>query len=330
MGKSKTKSVKYDKGSVWSRLFHSAEFGVFVPLLIITIITGVFNPDFLKPNNFTTILKIIPFIALVALGESFTLMTGNVDISVGRASGLAGMLFAYFMIVIGMHWIPAMLIALLVGGGIGLLNGFLVVKVGLSDFISTIGTLYMAGGIRFLLTKGYPLNPLPYNLGAFGDAEPLGLSWPFWIAVFLFTAVHIINKRTKFGRNLLAVGDNREVAALAGINVPRIRMAAYIICGLFAAFAGVLFTIDLNNGVPQNGDGWEFKAIASCAVGGVSLSGGKGSALGVAIGALIIYILTNSLIMLSVPPTLQKSVIGIVLAGSVMLDIWKQRRKVKA
>jgi ribose transport system permease protein len=96
-----------------------------------------------------------------------------------------------------------------------------------------------------------------------------------------------------------------------------------------AAVAGILFTMDLDNGVPQNGDGWEFKAIASCAVGGVSLSGGKGSALGVAIGAMIIYILSNSLIMLSVPPTLQKSVIGVLLAGSVMIDVWKQKRKIK-
>ena len=129
---------------------------------------------------------------------------------------------------------------------------------------------------------------------------------------------------------MLAAGDNREVAQLAGINVQRIRITAYTICGIMAALAGLLFTIDLDNGVPQNGDGWEFRAIASCAVGGVSLSGGKGSALGVAIGALIIYILSNSLIMLSVPATLQKSVIGILLAGSVMLDVWKQRRKVRA
>ena len=96
------------------------------------------------------------------------------------------------------------------------------------------------------------------------------------------------------------------------------------------AIAGILFTIDLDNGVPQNGDGWEFKAIASCAVGGVSLRGGKGSALGVAIGVLIINVLDNSLIMVGIPATMQKSITGIVLAGAVMLDIVKQRRKIKA
>jgi ribose transport system permease protein len=319
-----------DTVSIWSRLFHSQEFGVFIPLLIIIVVTGAFNPDFLKINNFSTILKIIPFIAIVSLGESFVLMTGNVDISVGRASGFAGIFFAYLMIVARFHWIPAMLIVLATGALIGFVNGFLVVKVGIADFIATIGSLYMVGGARFLLTKGYPLSPLPSNLGGFGDAVPLGLSWPLWIAVALFAGVHFMNKKTIYGRSLLASGDNREVAVLAGINVTAMRLSAYTICGFMAAVAGILFTIDLNNGVPQNGDGWEFRAIASCAVGGVSLAGGKGSALGTAIGVLIIYILSNSLIMLSVPPTLQKSVIGILLAGSVMLDVWKQKRKIKA
>ena len=122
---------KYGKVLLWKglmsrlrRLFRNQEFGVFMPLLIIILITGIFNPDFLKLNNFTTIFKIIPFIAIVALGESFVLMTGNVDISVGRASGFAGIFFAYLMIVSGVHWIPAMLIVLVVGALVGLINGF--------------------------------------------------------------------------------------------------------------------------------------------------------------------------------------------------------------
>lgn len=315
---------------LWKKIYKTQEFGVFIPLLIIMVVTGLINKDFLKINNFITIFKIIPFIAIVALGESFILMTGNVDISVGRVAGFAGMIFAYFLIVKGLHWIPSFLIAFGIGGLIGAFNGLLVVKVGIADFIATIGSLYMIGGARFLLNKGYPLSPLPYKLGEFGDATPLGISWPFIITIILFAGVQFVNKRTKLGRFILAAGDNREVAMLAGIHVDRIRMLAYTLGGLFSALAGILLTIDLNNGVPQNGDGWEFRAIASCAVGGVSLSGGKGTALGVAIGALIIYTLSNSLIMLSVPATLQKSVIGILLAGSVMIDVMKQRKKIKA
>ena len=314
----------------FSRIFHSPDFGVVIPLVVIMAVTTIINPRFFSLTNFSTMLKIIPFIAIVALAASFPLMTGNVDISVGRVMGFVGMVFPYCMIVLGLGLVISLVISLLVGALIGLFNGYLIVKMGVPDFIATIGTLYMAGGGRFLLTKGYPLSPLPFDLGKMGDATPLGLSWPLIIAVILFVIVGFVIKKTVFGRRLLATGDNREVAALSGINVPRMRITAYVICGLLVAIAGILFTIDLDNGVPQNGDGWEFKAIASCAVGGVSLRGGKGSALGVAIGVLIINVLDNSLIMLDVPATLQKSVTGIVLAGAVMLDIIKQRRKIRA
>lgn len=317
------------KISIFSKIVQSAEFGVLIPLLVITVITALLNRNFLTLTNFTTILKILPFMAIATLGISFVLMTGNVDISIGRTAGLCGMVFPYCMIVLEMNPIISFIIAMLVGGLIGLFNGFLIVRLGLPDFVATIGTLYAAGGARFLLTKGYPLSPLPYNLGKFGDATPLGLSWSLFIALALYVAVQFILRKTLFGRRLLATGDNREVAALAGINVARMRMAAYSICGFLSALGGILLTIDLDNGMPQNGDGWEFKAIASCAVGGVSLMGGKGSALGVAIGVLIIFIVDNSLVMIGVPSSLQKSVTGVILGGAVMFDIIKQKQKIR-
>ena len=321
--------AKRINNSIFSKIVHSAEFGVLIPLIIIIVGTTLANKNFLTLTNFTTILKILPFLAIATLGISFVLITGNVDISIGRVAGLSGMVFPYCMIVLKINPFLSLLIGLLVGALIGLLNGYMIVKIGLPDFIATIGTLYAAGGARFLLTKGYPLSPLPFNLGKFGDATPLGLSWSFFIAVALFVFVGILLKKSLFGRKLLATGDNREVAALAGINVNRMRMTAYTLCGLFAALAGILLTIDLDNGMPQNGDGCEFKAIAACAVGGVSLMGGKGSSLGVAIGVLIIFILDNSLIMIGTPASLQKSVTGIVLAGAVMFDIIKQKQKIR-
>jgi ribose transport system permease protein len=233
------------------------------------------------------------------------------------------------MIVQNLPMLPSLIAALGVGALVGLYNGFLIVKIKLPDFVATIGTLYIAGGARFLLTKGYPLSPLPYNLGDFGRATPFGLSWPFFIMLGLYLTVAVVIKRTVFGRQLLATGDNREVAALSGINVARMRMTAYTICGFLCALAGVLLTIDLNNGVPQNGDGWEFRAIASCAVGGVSLLGGKGSAIGVLFGVLTMTIIDNSLIMMGVAASWQRSVTGIILAAAVMFDIVKQRQKVK-
>ena len=308
---------------------HSAEIGIIIPFIGILLITTAVNPNFLTINNFSTIFKIFPFMAFTVLGVMFPIMTGNVDISVGRVAGLCGMVFPYLMMVQSMPLVPSLLISILVGALIGLFNGFLIVKVKLPDFVATIGTYYMAGGARFLLTKGYPLSPLPYNLGAFGRATPLGLSWPFFMMLGLFVIADIVVKRTIFGRQLLATGDNREVAALSGINVARMRMTAYTICGFVTAIGGILLTINLNNGVPQNGDGWEFKAIASCAIGGVSLLGGRGSALGALIGVLTLNIVDNSLVMMGVSASWQRSVTGIILAAVVMFDIIKQKQKIK-
>jgi ribose/xylose/arabinose/galactoside ABC-type transport system permease subunit len=324
------KNIPVKKESVFAKLFRSAEFGVFIPLLAIVVVTAIVNKNFLTLANFTTELKILPFLGIVALGESFALITGNVDISVGQVSGFMGMLFPYFMIVQSMNPWLSLILTLIAGLIVGAFNGFLIVKLGLPDFVATIGSLYIFQGAKILLTKGYPLSPLPYDLGALGDATPLGISWPFWIAVVLFIIVGIVQRKTIWGRRLYATGDNREVAKLAGINVDKMRITAYSICGLLTAIGGILLTIDLNNAVPQNGDGWEFKAIASCAVGGVSLAGGKGTALGVAIGVVIVFILDNALIMLSVPTAYQKCVTGIVLAASVMFDIIKQKRKIRA
>ena len=307
----------------------ASELGIIIPFLAIVVITSVVNPNFLSVRNFSTMLKIVPPLAITALGVSFPLMTGNVDISVGRVAGLAGMVFPYLMIVQGWGLVPALIAALLTGALVGLYNSFLIVKIGLPDFVATIGTLYIAGGARFLLTKGYPLSPLPYDLGEFGRATPLGLSWAFFAMLGFYIIATIVIKKTVFGRQLLATGDNREVAALSGINVARMRMTAYTICGFLCATAGVLLTIDLNNGVPQNGDGWEFRAIASCAVGGVSLMGGRGSAIGVMFGVLMLTVIDNSLVMMGVSASLQRSVTGIILAAAVMFDIVKQRQKVK-
>lgn len=305
------------------------DFSVVIPLLLIMIITTAINPKFLAWNNFSSTLQLMPFLAFTTLGLSFALITGTMDLSVGRVTGLAGMVFAFFLIKKGWAVAPALLVSILIGAVFGFINGFMISKMNIPDFIMTMGTMYIADAIRYLITNGYPLTPLPYNLGEFGDVSVLGMTWPFWLMVIAFAIALFVQKKTVFGRRLYAIGGNKEVAALAGINVVRMKVIAYTICGILAAIAGVLLTIDLNNALPQNGDGWEFKAVASCAVGGVSLRGGTGTALGVFVGVFIIRILDNALIMVGVPAEYQKCATGIVLAAAVMYDLAKQKRKIR-
>ena len=328
-----TQAPAVKKDNTLRRMLRSDEVSVFIPLLAIMLITTLFRRDFLTVKNFSAMFTQIPFIAIVALGASFTLMTGNVDISTGRVAGFAGILMSTLCVDHGWNAGAAILAALLAAAVIGLFNGFLVVQMGVPDFVATMGTLYMVGGSRYLFIKGYELTLGKSNAAGlieFFDRRYLGMLPYFWIMLLLFAIVFVIIKKTLWGRRLLACGDNREVAALAGINVKRMRMTAYVIAALLSAIAGLLLTLDLGIGKPETGDGWEFRAIAGCVVGGVSLSGGKGSPLGVLIGVTLVFVAENAIIFLGMPTTMRIAIQGALMAAAVLFDIFRQKRKVPA
>ena len=324
--------VKNNTGAL-RKLLCSDEVSVFIPLLAIMLVTGIFRPDFLTVKNFSAMFTQIPFIATVALGVSFVLMTGSVDISTGRVAGFAGIIMSTLCVDAGWNAAPAIMIALLCCMAVGVFNGFLVVQMGVPDFVATMGTLYMVGGARYLFIHGYQLslNTLEgFTLTKVFDGRYLGMPMHFWIMIVLFAIVFIVIKKTLWGRRLLACGDNREVAALAGINVKAMRMTAYVLSALFAAIGGILLTLDVGIGLPETGDGWEFRAIAGCVVGGVSLSGGKGSPLGVLIGVTLVFVAENAIIFLGMPTTMRVAIQGALMASAVLFDIFRQKRKVPA
>ena len=328
-----TQMTAKKKDTLLRRLLRTDEVSVFIPLLVIIVITTIFRPDFLSIGNFSAMFTQIPFIAIVALGSSFTLMTGNVDISTGRVAGMAGILMSVLCVDHGWNVWPAILVAIVACCLIGLYNGFLVVKMGVPDFVATMGTLYMVGGARYLFIKGYQLslNTLEgFTLDDVFNVRYLGMPPHFWVMLVLFAIVFVVVKKTLWGRRLLACGDNREVAMLAGINVTKMRMLAYMFAGLFSAIGGILLTLDVGIGLPETGDGWEFRAIAGCVVGGVSLSGGKGSPLGILIGITLVFVAENAIIFLGMPTTMRVAIQGALMAAAVLFDIYRQSRKVPA
>lgn len=317
----------------FKRLINTDEFSVLTPLLVIIAITTIIRPDFLSGSNFSAMFTQIPFIAITALGASFPLMTGNVDISTGRVAGFAGIIMSTLVVDAGWGAGPAIMVALLCCAVVGLLNGVLVVRLGVPDFVATMGTLYIVGGARYLFIKGYQLslNTLEnFPLVKIFDQRYLGMPLYFWIMLVLFAIIFVFIKRTVWGRRMLAVGDNREVALLVGIKVERMRMTAYLMSALFSAVAGILFTLDVGIGLPETGDGWEFRAIAGCVVGGVSLSGGKCSPLGILIGVTLVFAAENAIIFIGLPSTMRVAVQGALMAGAVLFDVYKQNRKVSA
>jgi ribose transport system permease protein len=211
------------------RFLRSDEFGVLLPLAFIILVTWVFRNDFLTGDNFKAMFTQIPFIAITALGAAFPLMTGNVDISTGRVAGFAGVIMAALATDGGWNIWAALSLALACAVFIGLVNGALVVLLGVNDFVATMGTLYMVGGARYLFIKGYQfsLNALPPEtaggkLVAVFDNRYLDMPLYFWITLLIFAVAFVLIKKSLWGRRLLATGDNREVAILAGINVTRI------------------------------------------------------------------------------------------------------------
>ena len=323
-------TVKND-GLGLRRLIQTDEFSAFIPLAFIILVTTVIRPDFLSVRNFSAMFNQIPFIAITALGSSMTLMTGNVDISSGRVAGFAGIIMPMLVVEFGWGATESIITALLCCIIIGLLNGLLVVKFGIPSFIATTGTLYMGGGARYLLIKEYQYNLHAvegFTLVKIFDNQYLGMPIYFWIMLLLFGIAFVLIKKTLWGRRMLATGDNSEVATLVGINPKRMQIQAYVLSAVLAGVAGILLTLDMGFGLPENGDGWEFRAIAGCVVGGVSLSGGKASPLGVLIGITLVFVAENAIIFLGLPTTMRIAVQGALMAGAVLFDIYRQSRKV--
>lgn len=302
------------------------EVGTLIPLLILVGIVGVFAPSFFYAENIASILRKSAYFGIIAIGVSMVIITGSIDISVGRVATM-GAIIAALCMKEGYGIFLSICIALICSGLIGFLNGFLVAKLKMNGFIVTIGTYYIAKGISFILTRGNPVYPLPEALENFGAEEPLGVSYSFLIFVILFLLFELIMKRTVFGRRIYATGDNSEVAMLAGINVEKTQIMAFTLTGVFAGLSGILLSASMNAATSNMGEGWELHIIAATAIGGVSLLGGVGTIIGSALGVIFMATLTNSLLQLGANSQYQIIIIGIVIIAAVWIDIIRRNQK---
>ena len=307
-------------------------FSAIVPLIILIVLATIFNPNFISLGNIISMFNLIPFVAICCLGNALVIMTGSADISVGKTSGLAAIIFGWTIKVLGVPIWLAVILGILTGGLIGFLNSFLIFNFNLPEFIVTLGMSYVVGACRFFLSKGYPFTGFGDGVKAFGTVTipGIGVNIPFVVCVVLYIIIGLVLAKTTFGRHIKAVGDNPQVAALSGINVVKIKKFAYIACGLIVAIAGILMVIRLDYANPYTGNGWEFKCIAACAIGGVSLNGGRGNGLCIAIGVVSMMVLDNAIIMMGIDTNLQTTAIGAFLMIAASLDMIKQRKKIRA
>jgi len=306
-----------------SKILLTPEVSVLIPLLILCVITGILQTrKFVNLNNITSILRYTAFIGTLSIGQAMVVMSGEIDLSIGANAGFSGIIFGLAAVKWGLDPFTSILLAMIAGGLIGFINGYLVAKFGLVNFITTLATMFLCRGLQVTFSNGAPVSPLPEYYSDFAVARPLfNLSWLFFIMIGLIIIMELVVRFTTIGRKVQAVGGNKEAALMGGINVMKVKWGAYIFSGVMAGIVGVMWACEMAGAFQDAGMGAEFRTITACAIGGVSLAGGSGSILGLGLGVLLIEVLKNCLQCLSVESNWQLVFIGVILIGAVLVDI---------
>jgi ribose transport system permease protein len=303
------------------------EMGVLIPLVIFIVLFSMINPAMLSRVNITVIMRTIAFTGVVAVGMSFLIIAGEIDLSVGSVAGLGAIVSGWMMKNAG--WpVPAAVVAgLLTGGLCGLVNGLMTVKVGLPSFVATLAMLFIARGVNYVITSAYPIYPLPPVVGEFGLATPLGASWAFWIFVFLVLLGDFVLRQTIFGSMVTATGGNKQAARIAGIKTDRVKIACFVLTGMLAALGGMLVMARVKTAEPQIGIGWELDVIASVVMGGVSFLGGMGTIVGTFLGCVLMQVVRSGLVVARVSAHWQNVAVGMLLIAGVIIDRFRRRAR---
>uniref|UniRef100_A0A7C3SML0 ABC transporter permease n=1 Tax=Dictyoglomus turgidum TaxID=513050 RepID=A0A7C3SML0_9BACT len=302
------------------------EFNILIALIVLCVFITLLNPKFITPFNLQVIARQVAIYGLLAIGETLIIIGGGIDLSVGSLVALTGVLVALFM-KNGIDMYISILLVLLMSSIIGLWHGFFVTKLNVPPFIITLGTLTAARGLASVITKGWPIIGLPEKFFFIGQGEILGIPFPLIILIVFTLLSFFITKYTVLGRNLYAIGGNIEAARLSGIDVDKIRIYTYIFGSFLAGVTGIIIASRLSQGQAGVGGGYELSAIAAAVIGGTSLSGGEGTILGTIIGATIMSVIYNGLILLEISSYWHDVVMGLVIVTAVTLDIWRKKKK---
>ena len=301
-----------------SKIWQAQESRLLLAVLLGGVILASQSDAFLTLRNLRSVLIGFSIIAVATLGQLLVILTGRIDLSAGSVMGFAGMVSA-LALASGIDPAIAVAIGIGIGALAGLFNGLFAVSLGINAFIVTLGSMQVARGITVALTEGNTVSGFPDRFLALGSTL-LGLPVPMWILIALSIVLAGTLRYTGFGRELFAIGGNETAARLAGVAVRKIVFIAFIVSGAAAGLAGVLMTARLGAALGNAATGYELTIIASVVIGGTSLAGGKGSVAGVLLGAVLIAMVNNALVLLTVPTYWQQAFIGAVIIGAALID----------
>ena len=310
-------------------LFKARWMSSLIFLLLLFLITGVAEPDFLSYSNIISCFNTATMYTLLAIGIAFVIMTGEIDVSIGSTLGLSAAMTGLIAKQDGS--IAVMLLAVVATGAvIGLINGVGVAYFGVPSLIFTLGTNSVVRGMIYILSDGRTVENFGGSLASYGNLTLFAeITLYYALAILLVAAAHIVLTKTKKGKYFIAVGDNAGGANLGGISVMGTKLLAYVLCGVFAGLGGFVFASKYGQVMTVAGNGYEMTAIAACVLGGISLSGGLGNMVGAAIGAVIMSSISRLLVFIGLPSTYDNTITGIMLIVIVVVDALTQRRSIE-
>lgn len=322
----------------FKKVFSNQQAIVVVALVVICIVFAVITPEnFVKATTFTNIAKSAYYVAFMAIGVTFVICTGGIDLSIGTVAICSALVGGTFMEK-GLPMPLVLLSILLCGVFFGLLNGIMVAKLGLPPFIATLGTMMMSRGLGSIISQTKTISfPQGESAGAWyreyfmitkdGGLLPKNFPTGFVLLAIVAVLMIIVLNKTRTGRYILSIGSNKEATRLSGINVQKYEMIAYIISGFFAALAGIAYVAVFTTAQPNTGNGFELDAIAGVVIGGTSLAGGVGTIFGTIIGVFIMTVLKIGFPYIGVQSHYQLLITGIILVFSVYMDVLNRKRE---
>jgi ribose/xylose/arabinose/galactoside ABC-type transport system permease subunit len=303
-----------------SLLLHSRQFGTLAGLFLLSATLWALTPHFLTLSNLLNVAEQTAIIAIIAVGMTFVIISGGIDLSVGSVLAFSGIVMASTL-----HAGTPLPAALLAAPGTGILcgsvNGLLVARGHLPPFISTLGMMSVARGAALVFTEGRSISGFSESFRYFASGKLLHIPMPVLIMLATYAIAHLILAKTQLGRYVYAIGGNESAAILSGVNVALHKCVVYSLCGLLSGMAAIILTARLNSAQPIAGIMYELDAIAATVIGGTSLMGGEGTIWGTLVGALIMGVLRNGLTLLGISSFVQQIVIGSVIILAVLVDM---------
>lgn len=307
-----------------------------IALFVLCVIISLLSDKFLTVANGWNVLRQISVNICISVGMTLVVLTAGIDLSVGSILALCGAITAGLLkngielpsqnLYIGFTLLGAILGGLLAGGALGWFNGWAITKFNVPPFVATLAMLTVARGLTMLWTQGFPISNLGTHFDYIGTGWFIGVPVPVWISLLVVLFAVFITDKTPLGRYIYAIGGNENAARLSGINIQKIKTIVYTLAGVLAALGGLMVTARLDSAQPNAGTGYELDAIAAVVIGGTSLSGGRGSIWGTVLGAIIIGVLNNGLVLLNVSPFWQQVVKGFVILLAVIIDKMNQKK----